>query len=151
LAVQRISPDEVIKLEENLSRCEEILDRPSQEFGEKDFFDIDDKAIEFHRIIVNSLRNPIVSLNFDYVMDLLRECELKLLVPDKNHSMWVTKDHRNMLDFLKKGDGKSCEEEMYLHLKKIEEYDIRLKEYRMGKGSDLEGATTSEKEYPEAK
>jgi DNA-binding FadR family transcriptional regulator len=144
LAVQRISPEEVIKLEENLSACEEILNKPTQEFREKDFFNIDDKAIEFHRFIVNSLRNPIVNLNFDYVMDLLRDCELKLLVPDKSHSMWVIKDHRNILDFLKNRDGKSCEGEMYLHLKKIEEYDIRLQEFRIGKESDRKGAATSE-------
>ena len=130
LAVERISPDEVIKLEDNLSSCEEMLKRPSQEFSKKDFFNIDDRAIEFHKIIVNSVRNPIVILNFDYVMDFLKECELQLLVPDKNHSMWVIRDHRNILDFLKNGDGKRCEEEMYLHLKKIEEYDIRLKEFR---------------------
>jgi len=130
LAVERISPEEVIKLEENVSWCEEILNRPSQEFSEQVFFNIDDRAIEFHKIIVNSVRNPIVILNFDYVMDFLKECELQLLVPDKNHSMWVISDHRNILDFLKNGDGKRGEEEMYLHLKKIEEYDIRLKEFR---------------------
>jgi len=106
------------------------LNRPSQEFSEQVFFNIDDRAIEFHRIIVNSMRNPIVNLNFDYVMDLLKECELKLLVPDKNHSTWVIRDHRNILDSLKNGDGKRCEEEMYLHLKKIEEYDRNLKEFR---------------------
>jgi len=130
LAVERIGPDEVIKLEENLSSCEEMLKRPSQKFSKEDFFNIDDRAIEFHKIIVNSVRNPIVILNFDYVMDFLKECELQLLVPDKNHSMWVIRDHRNILDFLKNGDGKRCEEEMYLHLKKIEEYDIKLQDFR---------------------
>jgi GntR family transcriptional regulator, transcriptional repressor for pyruvate dehydrogenase complex len=130
LAIERITPDELIKLGENVSWCEEILNRPSQEFSEQVFFNIDDRAIEFHRIIVNSTRNPIVNLTFDYVIDFLRACELQLLVPDKNHSMWVIRDHRNILDFLKNGDGKRCEEEMYLHLKKIEEYDIRLKEFR---------------------
>jgi hypothetical protein len=39
-----------------------------------------------------------VSLNFGYVMDFLRACELQLLVSDKNHSMWVIGDHRNILN-----------------------------------------------------
>jgi GntR family transcriptional regulator, transcriptional repressor for pyruvate dehydrogenase complex len=37
LVVERISPDEVIKLEENVSSGEEILNRPSQEFSEEVF------------------------------------------------------------------------------------------------------------------
>lgn len=126
LAAERIAPEEIQELEENVSTCEEILNRAGQEIGEKDFFDIDNRSIDFHRRVVNSNRNPILSLNVDYVLDYLKEYEPKLLVPDRNFSAWIVKDHRNILNCLRERDGKKCEEEMYLHLKRIGEYDENL-------------------------
>lgn len=124
LAAQKITSDEIKKLEENVSYCEKKLVETSPFFDEKEFFEIDNKNVDFHRIIAESAHNPILSLTIDFIFDFLRECEAKILFPDIRFSTDTVKDHRNILEYLKKGEGEKCEKEMILHLKKLDEYLI---------------------------
>ena len=87
LAASKITPDELERLEENVSYCGEKLRNAGPLFTEKDFFDVDDLCIDFHRIIAESAGNPLLSLVVDYVLDFLVEYERKILVPDLKYSL----------------------------------------------------------------
>jgi GntR family transcriptional regulator, transcriptional repressor for pyruvate dehydrogenase complex len=120
LAAEKISPDEIKMLDENICFCEEALSKGSP--SNEKFLDIDEKLYDFHRIIAECSRNPLLSLTIDYVLDFLRECEEKILTPDPHYFTEAAKDHRKLFECLKKGDGERCEKEMALHLKKFEHF-----------------------------
>ena len=122
LAAQKISPDEIKRLEENVQYCEEKIKNDSAVLTENGFFDVDRKNIDFHRIIAESTHNPILSLTVDYVFDFLYECEKNVLIPDVQFSMDTIRAHKKILEYLKKGDGEQCQKEMALHLKEIDTY-----------------------------
>jgi GntR family transcriptional repressor for pyruvate dehydrogenase complex len=115
LAAQKITPDEIKRLEENVFYCQQKLSKIDSLFNEKEFFDLDEKCIDFHKIIADSARNPILSLTIEYVFDFLSEYESKMLIPDINYSTDTVKDHRNILELLKEGDAEKCEKEMIKH------------------------------------
>jgi DNA-binding GntR family transcriptional regulator len=56
------------------------------------------------------------------------------LIPDLNYSIANIEDHRNILEYLKQRDGQKCEEKMFQHLRRLDEYLIeKIKRVR---GSD---------------
>jgi GntR family transcriptional repressor for pyruvate dehydrogenase complex len=132
LAVQKISTDEIEKIEENVLYCEQKLGEVGPLIGEKDFFELDDRNNTFHQLIANATHNPILSLTIDYILDFLEGCETTLLVPDFNYTSKNIMDHRNILEHLKRRDVEKCEQEMIVHLKRLDEYLVALKR-RMGK------------------
>ena len=132
LAAQKISTDEIEKIEENVLYCEQKLGEVRSLIEEKDFFDLDDRNNTFHQLIANATHNPILSLTIDYILDFLEGCETTLLVPDFNYTSENIRDHRNILEHLKRRDGQKCEQEMIVHLKRLDEYLVALKR-RTGK------------------
>ncbi|MGA2464880.1 MAG: FadR/GntR family transcriptional regulator [Thermodesulfobacteriota bacterium] len=139
LAVQKISPDEIRKLEENVSYCEGMLNGMGQQINVQQFYALDDRNNDFHRLIAAGSHNPILSLTVDYVLDFLKGCETTFLVPDIKYSMDNVQDHKNILGYLKKRDAEMCEKEMILHLKKLDEYLIALESKQIGSESNLYG------------
>jgi DNA-binding FadR family transcriptional regulator len=130
LAAQHITPDEVSKLEENVSYCEEMISKESPSFTEKEFFDLDKKNVEFHRLIAETTKNPILILTVEYVFEFLSKVEKKIMIPDKKFSMNTVKEHRNLLEHLKQHDLEACEKDMVSHLKDLDEYlDGKEKDY----------------------
>lgn len=127
LSVQNITADDLEKLEVNVLYCEEKLRGIDPFIDEKDFFNLDDRNNAFHRLIANATHNPILSLTIDYIFDFLKGCETTYLVPDFNYSSENIKDHRNILEHLKRRDGEKCEQEMTLHLNRLDEYLLALK------------------------
>lgn len=136
LAVQNITPEEIQKLEENVSYCEEKLNRTGPSIDEKEFFDLDKRNNEFHRIIGESTHNPILSLTLDYVFDFITGCETAFLVSDIQYSMENVKDHRNILECLKQKNAERCEQEMVFHLKRLDEYLMEVKNRSRRSGDD---------------
>lgn len=122
LAASKITLDELKRLEKNVSYCEEKIRNPGPLFTEKDFFDVDDVCIDFHRIITESASNPLLSLVLDYVLDFLVQYERKILVPDIRHSLDIVKGHRKILEYLKQGEAEECEKEMALDLERSDQY-----------------------------
>ncbi|MEI9478689.1 MAG: FadR/GntR family transcriptional regulator [Deltaproteobacteria bacterium] len=127
LAAQKIAPDEVKRLEENVLYCEEKLGNiGSGIIDGENFFDLDNKNNEFHRLVADGTHNPILSLTVDYVFDFLGRCETSLLMPDFNYTSNNIRDHRNILEHLKRRDAEKCEQEMNLHLRRLDEYLVAL-------------------------
>ncbi len=128
LTAEQIDGDQLEKLEENVSYCERKVASVGSVIEESDFFDLDRKNNEFHRLIVEGANNPILNLTLDYVFDFLAECETTVLVPDVRYSVQNVRDHRVILEHLKNRDGKRCEKQMILHLKRLDEHleKIRL-------------------------
>jgi len=127
LAVQNITTDELGELEENVHYCEERVREIGPFIDKKDFFDLDDKNNSFHRFIASSTHNPILTLTIDYIFDFLKGCETTYLIPDFNYTSENIKDHRNILEHLKRRDGEKCQQEMTLHLNRLDEYLSTLK------------------------
>ncbi len=127
LAVQNITRGEIQELEENVSYCEEKLSKVEPLIDEKEFFDLDKRNNDFHRVIAKGTHNPILSLTLDYVFDFITGCETSFLVSDIEYSINNVKDHRNILEYLKQKDAERCEQEMILHLKRLDEYLMEIK------------------------
>lgn len=127
LAVQNITIDELEKLEGNVLYCEEKLRAIEPFIDEQDFFDLDDRNNTFHRLIANATHNPILTLTMDYIFDFLKGCETSYLIPDFNYTSDNIKDHRNILEYLKHRDGEKCQQEMVLHLNRLDQYLLTLK------------------------
>ena len=134
LAAQNISTDELEKLEENVLYCEEKLRKIGPIIAREDFFDLDSNNNTFHRLIANATHNPILSLTIDYVLDFLNRCETVLLVPDLDYVSMSARDHRNILEHLKRRDSEKCEQEMSIHLRRLDEYLVALQR-RTGKSN----------------
>ena len=122
LAAQKITPDEIKKLERNIAHCEERLGETRGHFTRKEFWELDKEHVNFHRLIAECTHNPILSLTIDYVFDFLSLCEKDLLVADFQYAANNVKDHKKILRSLKERDGKSCEKEMVRHLRALDEY-----------------------------
>jgi GntR family transcriptional repressor for pyruvate dehydrogenase complex len=125
LAVENITADELGKIEENVSYCEEKMRNVGSVLDEIEFFDLDKKNNDFHRLIAEGTHNPILILTIDYVFDFLWECETNILIPDTNYTMDNIRDHRNILEYLKKGEAEKCEEQMLHHLMRLDEYLLK--------------------------
>ena len=131
LAAQKITPEEIKRLEENVRYCDAKVTNHTAVLSENGFFDVDRKNIDFHRIIAESTHNPILSLTVDYVFDFLYESEKDVLIPDVEFSMDTVKAHRKILEHLKQGDGEQCQREMTIHLEVIDIYLKKMAEKKV--------------------
>jgi GntR family transcriptional repressor for pyruvate dehydrogenase complex len=127
LAVQKITQEEIEKLKENVSYCEEKLRSIGDVLSEKEFFELDQRNNDFHRMIAESTHNPILSLTIDYIMDFIPECETKLLILDVDYCVQNIKDHRDILEGIKDRDEEECEKRMLHHLERLAEYLANIK------------------------
>jgi GntR family transcriptional regulator, transcriptional repressor for pyruvate dehydrogenase complex len=126
LAAQKITPEEIARLEENVTYCENRLRYGGQILSADTFYDVDKKNIHFHLLIAEATRNPILTLTLDYVLDFIWACEKEILVPDGKFSLDTVNSHRAILEFLKQRDAENCEKEMVSHLKGIDEALIEM-------------------------
>lgn len=122
LAASRISPELVKALEDNIDYCEKLLRKAGSTITEKEFFDIEERNVEFHRLLGEATGNPILSLTVDYVEDFLMTYKKTVLTPDFGLSQKTVSEHGNILDFIKKGNVEETENAMVHHLKNIEDY-----------------------------
>jgi GntR family transcriptional regulator, transcriptional repressor for pyruvate dehydrogenase complex len=122
IAASRMTPAEIKYLEKNVLDCKQRLKKAGQAFSEKDFFDIEEKNVEFHRLIAEATHNPVLAFTIDYVCDFLFFYKKKTLIPDIELSKRTIDDHVTILTQLKTGNADDAEKEMSMHLKRLEEY-----------------------------
>lgn len=122
IAAPQISSYEIGKLERNVRYCEKKIEKVGDVFSERDSFDIEERNVEFHRLIAEATHNPVLALTVDYVMDFLFSFKKAILTPDIIFSTEIVKDHRNILARLREGDGEGGEREMLSHLRRVEKY-----------------------------
>jgi len=130
LTAKRINTDEIKKLEENVSYCEQLLNKilmSCNPITSEEFFNLDNRNNEFHRLIAKASHNPILELTVEFVLEFLSECETKKLELDIDYCINNINDHRDILEYLKQRDGENSNKKMYLHLKRLEEYVSRFK------------------------
>ena len=101
LAAQKITSEEIVKLEENVANCENQIKQAREPLSDKTFHDVDLKNIAFHRVIAEATHNPILSLTADYVFDFLWECEKDILLPDVKFSIDVVNHHQVTLNYIR--------------------------------------------------
>lgn len=128
LAATSINNDEINKLSKNVSDCEEMIRKAGSDFSEKEFFDLDQMNVDFHRIIAESTHNPILILTVDYVFYFLGEVEIKLMVPDLRFSQDTIREHRAIIESLKERDFQRCEREIMIHLEHLDRYLLGMEE-----------------------
>jgi GntR family transcriptional repressor for pyruvate dehydrogenase complex len=119
LVVDKLTDEQIRELEDNVGYCEKRAQEVIPFLTDTDFFDLDQKSIDFHRLLAKATGNPILSLTVDYVFDFLYACESEVLSPDVRFIMDNTKDHRIILDYLKLRDRDHAEQAMVEHLKTV--------------------------------
>ena len=129
IAASQIRPHEITQIEKNIRYGEKKLEKAQNALSEKDFLDMQEKKIEFHRLIAEATRNPVLTLTVDYVMDLLQmdfllKFKKATLIPDIAFSAEVVADHRNIFERVKEGDAPGAKREMLSHVERVDRYLI---------------------------
>ncbi len=122
MATSRITPNEIKHLEKNILECKQKLKKAGQTFSEKDFFDIEEKNVEFHRLIAEATHNPVLAFTIDYVCDFLFFYKKKTLIPNIEFSKRTVDEHSKIIVQLKIGNADGAEKEMVMHLKNVEKH-----------------------------
>lgn len=115
MAAQKIEPPEIRMLEENVRYCEDNIREISTSERKQ-------KNIEFHRLIAEATKNPVLALTIDYVMDFLFNFKIKNLVYSPDFALSTIQGHWDILAMLRVNDGDGAEKAMVLHLKKVEDF-----------------------------
>jgi GntR family transcriptional regulator, transcriptional repressor for pyruvate dehydrogenase complex len=126
IAVSRITPAELLQIEDNIKYCENRLGDRRRAFSEKDFFAIEERNVEFHRMLADVTHNPILALTIDYVEDFLLSFKKMHLAPDKKFTTKTIEDHRIIYLAMKNGDAETAEKELCRH---IDSVGIYLKDH----------------------
>jgi GntR family transcriptional repressor for pyruvate dehydrogenase complex len=121
LAASQMTSQVAAVLEKNIKYCERKINKTEQTFSEKEFLDIREKNVEFHRLIAEATHNPVLALTIDYAVDFLFEFT-KSLTPNIQYSIQQTNEHRRIFTRLRHGDAEAAEKEMLAHLEKAETY-----------------------------
>jgi GntR family transcriptional repressor for pyruvate dehydrogenase complex len=121
IAANRISADEIKTLEKNVRHCEATSDK----WDETVVDERKQKNIEFHLLIAEATKNPVLALMVDLFMDVLFESKIKAFRPDPRFTSDTIGDHRRILTRLKARNGELAQREMILHLERIERYFVQ--------------------------
>jgi GntR family transcriptional regulator, transcriptional repressor for pyruvate dehydrogenase complex len=119
LAVDKFTDEKIQELEENVAYCEKRYKEVVPFLTDADFLDLDQKNVDFHRLLAKVPGNPVLSLTVDYVFAFLYDCEKEVLAPDAKFIMDNTRDHRIILDHLKLREWDQAERTMVEHLKTV--------------------------------
>lgn len=119
LSVDKLTDEQIQILEENVAYCEKRCQEVGPFLTDADFFDLDQKCVDFHRLLAKVPGNPILSLTVDYVFAFLYDCEREVLAPDAKFIVDNTRNHRIILDYLKLREWDQAEKAMDEHLKTV--------------------------------
>jgi GntR family transcriptional repressor for pyruvate dehydrogenase complex len=122
LAVKNITKSELKKIEDNVNYCRRKINRKGSALSPRDFFDIEDRHTEFHRLIAEATHNPLLSLIVDYTLDFLSSYEKAHLTPDIEYSLNSLKNHEGILNDLKSGDVQAAKRHMLKDIRFIGNY-----------------------------
>jgi len=116
IAASCITPKNLQALEKNIKYCESKVKGLGEDISEGDFYDIEDKNIEFHALIAEATQNPVLILMVKYVLYLLVSYKKDLLAPDLSFAMEVVNGHLAIFKCLKNHDVQKAGEIMRAHL-----------------------------------
>ncbi len=122
IAALNITPAEILDIENNIKYCESRIARRRNSFSAKDFFDIEERNVEFHRFLAEATHNPFLALTVDYLMDFLISFKKENLIPDVKFSSYSVRDHRDILNNLKNREPDLAQQNMIRHLNLIDKY-----------------------------
>jgi len=124
IATMQITPGELKLLEKNIIYCEKKIAKKKDSLSTKDFFDIEDRNVEFHRLIAESTHNSVLLLTVDYVEDFLLSFKKSTLTPDIRFCIETVDRHRKIYNYMKNGDAQAAEQSMLEHITLVGNYLI---------------------------
>ena len=136
----KITEDELQELEENVTYLEQRIRDLGPFLREEDFFDLDQRGVDFHRLLAKMTHNPILGLTVNYLFDFLYECEGDVLAPDVTFLVDNARDHRIILDLLKAHDGVQAERAMVDHLQAVNKTLAEMAERRLRSGEETQAS-----------
>jgi len=114
LAAKRICEDDIIMLEHNIKKTEDVLkiNRPTT-----------NENIEFHSLVADSVHNTVISLTMKTLLDVARimTVEIHNNVEERyaiSYQSW--KQHKLILDAFRQKDPESAYKLMYEHIAEIQ-------------------------------
>jgi len=145
IAASQITIDEFAAIEKNIVVCEETIKGRSHELSKKDFWYVEERNVEFHRLLAEGTHNPVIALTMDYVLDIVFNFKKNMLQPETRFCIETTEAHRHILTLLRSNEPGKARTAMIDHLREVEGY---LGEVEAGKstlfgveGSALETAS----------
>ena len=124
IAASRITLKELSEIEDNIAYCEEKLAKADSNIPLKEYYEIGQKNVDYHRLIAQATHNPVYALTTDYIMDFISEFKKSVFTPDVNHNSQIVKEHRDIFNSLKEKDGETAASKMLFHLQYIENYQM---------------------------
>ncbi|MGI4814529.1 MAG: FadR/GntR family transcriptional regulator [Janthinobacterium lividum] len=127
VACQRMTPADLAALEANLAETEAASKK-------EDMAGWIDSVLEFHRLLGQATRNPVMSIVIDAIIEILRQF-IEAIGPQMTRS--VVPSRRRMLAHLKAGDADAACAEFKSHCE-------RVHQHYLSKLSDLSKAAKKE-------
>ena len=93
LAALHSTSNELQMLENNISFCQSKLEKSKGVLSLKEYRNIGDKNVEFHRLIGQSTHNPVFAVTLDFVLHFMREFRRTSSTPDIQVSTRIVKEH----------------------------------------------------------
>lgn len=112
LCCERITPDEILGLEEAASLFSEAI-------NSGDLTAVAQADVDFHDIIVASSKNKRLKQMVDNLAERVYRYRLEYIKDKSSHNNLIN-EHREILDFIKAGDAKGAEEAIIKHVKNQE-------------------------------
>jgi GntR family transcriptional repressor for pyruvate dehydrogenase complex len=122
IAATTITADELKELENNIRSCEIKIKKKKGSFSAKDFIDIEERNVEFHKLIAESTHNAILALTVSYINDFLLSYKKRSLSPDINFTSKTVKAHRSIYAAVRNADAQIAERAMLLHMQTVGDY-----------------------------
>ena len=122
IATSQITLDEVAAIEKNIVVCEERIRKRSQELSKKDFWYVEERNVEFHRLLAEATHNPAIALTMDYMLDIVLNFKRNMLQPETRFCIETTEAHRRILTLLRSKQPGRARAAMIDHLTEVETY-----------------------------
>ncbi len=127
LAASRINEEELKQINDNIKDCEKRIEKKRYNFNEKDFFYIERKNGDFHRLISLATHNPFLILTVDFVEDYIQSYKENTLNPDIDYSIQQVKDHSVIYNHVMNRDEDSAERAMLSHIEWAANYLLNIR------------------------
>jgi GntR family transcriptional regulator, transcriptional repressor for pyruvate dehydrogenase complex len=132
LAATQITETDLEYLSQNVEYCRNKIQKAKNSIKAKDFYDIEDRHTEFHRLIGDASHNPLLSLLVDYMSDFLAAYEKSNVAPDIKYSISSTEFHEKILNSLKEHNPSLAKRQMEQHVKLVGDYYNSLEKQKRG-------------------
>jgi DNA-binding FadR family transcriptional regulator len=122
IATSQVTIDEIAAIEKNIVVCEERIKRRSQDLSRKDFWYVEERNVEFHRLLAEATHNPVIALTMDYVLDIVLNFKKNTLQVDTRFCIETTEAHRDILTLVRSDQPGKAKAAMIEHLSEVDSY-----------------------------